>query len=126
MTDVELDRSLLAELVEMDPVEGLELVRDLVAIFFREAPARLDLMRCGVSLGDRDRVVRGAHAMKGAASGLGAIGMAEACGRIECRARSGSLTGLSAEVDQVEAELPGLAWQLDGYLNQLARQPLAD
>lgn len=121
MTYVELDQTILAELVDMDAVGGLRLVRELVEIFFQEAPARLDRMRCGLSLGDSRQVVHGAHAMKGAASGLGATGMAAACGQVERQARAGLLAGLDAEVDRIESELPRLAEAMEGLVTQLAR-----
>ncbi len=122
MTYVQLDRTLLAELVEMDPVEGVRLVRELVHIFFAEAPGRVDLMRCGLSQSDPQQVSRGAHAMKGAASGLGAVGMAEACARVERQARAGALTGLERDLDLIESALPSLSHQLETYVNQLARR----
>jgi HPt (histidine-containing phosphotransfer) domain-containing protein len=121
VTYVELDRTILAELVDLEPVEGLRLVRELVEIFFQEAPGRLDRMRCGLSLGDSAQVTQGAHALKGAASGLGATGMAAACGRVERQARSGFLMGLDVEVDRIETELPRLARRVEGLIAQLAR-----
>lgn len=122
MKYVELDRTILAELVEMDPVGGLELVRELVQIFFAEAPARLDLMRVGLAEGDTQKLAHGAHAMRGGASGLGATGMAEACARVERQARAGALTGLDDDVDGIEGALPRLARQVEGYVSQLARR----
>jgi HPt (histidine-containing phosphotransfer) domain-containing protein len=120
MSSSPLDRSILAELVELDPVDGLELVRDLVQIFFRESPDRLDRMRCGLSLGDGAQLSQAAHAIKGAAAGLGAVELAARAGQIERRARTGDLGGLAAEVDAVELALPGLQQALDLFLSELA------
>jgi hypothetical protein len=40
-----LDPTILEELLELDPAEGVALIRDLVSIFFAQAPARLDRIR---------------------------------------------------------------------------------
>jgi two-component system sensor histidine kinase BarA len=103
-------------------VEGILLVRDLVHIFFTEAPGRLDRIRCGLAEGDADRVVHAAHAMRGGASGLGAVGVAAACGRVERLARTGDVSGLTQAVDAIELELPRLGQRLEEHLAGLGRQ----
>ena len=117
-----LDRTILEELVDLDPIEGLALVRDLVGIFFTEAPGRLDRIRCGLADGDADAVMRAAHAMRGAASQLGAVELADACARMERQARTRALTGLAAELDTIELELPNLGQRLEDHIAELARQ----
>jgi len=118
----ELDPTILEELVEIDPVEGLVLVRDLVQIFFSEAPARMDHIRCGLAEGDPVRVAHAAHAMRGGASGLGAVGFAAACGRLEQHARAGDLSGLTEAVDAIESGLLRMGRQLEEHLASLTRQ----
>ena len=118
MSTTELDPTILEELVELGPAEGIELVRDLVRIFFAEAPDRTGRMLSGLSENDCQKVIHAAHAMRGAAAGLGAVDMAASCARIERQARTGDLTGLRSEVADILEELPRLEERLGSLIHR--------
>jgi CheY-like chemotaxis protein len=100
-----IDDSILDEVLEFAGKGGEELVRDLVDLFFAEVPARLDSIRRGVEERDPERVTRGAHAMKGGASNLGAIRAAALCAQLEKQSRAADLSGAGSLVIQLEQEL---------------------
>ena len=108
MSMTDLDVTILEELVDLYPVEGIELVRDLVRIFFDEAPDRMSRMRDGLSQQDSTKVYQAAHAMRGGGASLGAVGLARACARIEHQARAGNLTGLATDLAAIAGDLPAL------------------
>src|SRR5262245_63965059 len=108
MSVTDLDSTILAELVDLGPVEGMELVRELVQIFFREARERMARLSTGLNEADSHKVSQAAHAMRGGAAGLGAVGLANLCAAIERQARTGNLTGLDAEFTAIVDGLPGL------------------
>jgi hypothetical protein len=60
--------------------------------------------------------------MRGGASGLGAVGLAAVCGRVELQARIGELIGLTEEVDAIESGLPRLAQRLAEYIARVVRE----
>jgi two-component system, sensor histidine kinase and response regulator len=100
-----IDDTILDEVLEFAGQGGEELVRELVDLFFAEVPTRLNNMRRGMEEHDPERVTRGAHAMKGGASNLGAVRAAALCARLEKQSRTGSLSGAEQIITELEAEV---------------------
>lgn len=119
MSVTDLDATMLEELALLDPQEGIGLARELVGIFFSEAPNRLSRMRSGISEADGRKLSQAAHAMRGGAGGLGAVGLASACARIERQARTGDLAGLDAEIATIAANLPALEVSIASLIQRL-------
>jgi len=105
LPDDGIDESILHDILQLSDDGGADLLRELIAIFFAEAPARLDHLRGGIVEGDPSRVNRAAHAMKGGAANIGASRLAGLCGQLEKQARGGHLDGAAAAVGQIEIEL---------------------
>jgi HPt (histidine-containing phosphotransfer) domain-containing protein len=103
--DGSIDDTILDEVLEFAGKGGEQLVRDLIDLFFAEVPARLENMRRGAAERDPERVTRGAHAMKGGASNLGAVRAAALCGRLEKQSRAGNLAGAEQIIAELEAEV---------------------
>jgi len=100
-----IDISILRDILELSEDGGPELLRELIGIFFEEAPARLDHLRGGTVDHDPARVARAAHAMKGGASNIGAARLAAFCAQLEKLGRAGSLEGAAGVVGEIEVEL---------------------
>ncbi len=122
MSVSDLDRTILEELIDLGPVEGIGLVRDLVGIFFSEAPNRMARLRSGLVEADSFKVAQAAHAMGGAAGGIGAVGLSKLCTGIERQARAGDLTGLDRDVARIENGLPGLEERVGELVQKLTAQ----
>jgi len=101
-----LDLGMLDDILGFSPEGGLDLVRELAAMFFAETPNRIKLLHDGITHGDAEAVTRAAHALKGSSSNIGAARFAASCGRLELQARRGQLTGAADLVGALEAELP--------------------
>lgn len=122
MSVADLDATILKELVDLGPVEGMELVRDLVKIFFEEAPGRMSRLRMALSEMDSNKVAQAAHALRGGAGGLGAVGLASICATIERQARAGDLTGLDSAISGIGNGLPKLEERIGELIRQLGAQ----
>lgn len=122
MSVADLDSTIMEELVDLGPVEGIELVRDLVKIFFGEAPERMNRLRIGLAEADANKVAQAAHSLRGGAAGLGAVGLASICATIERQARAGSLTGLDLEVNGIGNGLPKLEERIAELVQKLGAQ----
>ncbi len=122
MRMTELDSTIFEELIDLDPEAGIELVRELVRIFFEEAPGRIERLRQGLAQGDSHSVAQAAHATRGGAAGLGATGLAAVCAAIERQARTGNLTGLDAEVAAIVEGLPLLEEKIAKLVQRFAAQ----
>jgi PAS domain S-box-containing protein len=95
----------LAELEGVcDGADG-DLMGELVGLFLSEADARIDALQ--VALGDLDgeALARGAHALSGASSNLGAHKLARLCFTLERDSHDGDLTDVGELMDAVEVEL---------------------
>jgi HPt (histidine-containing phosphotransfer) domain-containing protein len=94
-----MDWSRLDELAEFDTDER-EVVRRAIASLAEQAPALLDEMRRGISAADAPLLRNGAHRLKGAASNLGAVALAECASRLEAAGRNGKLNDVETLLDE--------------------------
>jgi CheY-like chemotaxis protein len=107
-------------------VDGdLELLRELVELFLRDHPRRLDEIRQAVALGRNDDLVRAAHALKGSVGNFAAKDAVEAARRLEMMGHNGELTdsdgrtlaeeaflSLEAEIARLESALLTLVGEI--------------
>lgn len=98
-----IDPSLLDDIVRM-PNGGIGLVRELITMFFDEAPGRLAELRLGIAAGDGQRIAAVAHATRGGAGTVGASRLATLCGRLEADGRAGQLAGAEETLVAIEVE----------------------
>jgi PAS domain S-box-containing protein len=115
-----IDESILDDIIQISPEGGTELVRELVGIFFGEAPARLEHLRGGAAAQDAPRLTRAAHALKGGAGNIGASRLAALCGRVEKQSRAGQLDGAAVIVAEIEIELERVRGVLERRISALA------
>jgi len=102
-----IDRSTLDRFVDE---LGVDMAREIIAVFLRDTQARLAVMPD--LLGDRPRLSREAHSLKSAAATLGLSGLAKRAARIEHEANSldpsdlvEALRGLSASFEAGAVDL---------------------
>lgn len=83
-----MDWSRLEQFREFDDDER-SMMREVVALFVGEVPQHHDNIRSALSAGDSAALSRAAHALKGAASNIGAQALSDACGTLEQSCRQG-------------------------------------
>ena len=77
-----MDWSRLEQFKEFDDDERT-MTREVLALFARETPQRMDDIRDALGASDSAALSRAAHTVKGAASNVGAQALSEACGTLE-------------------------------------------
>jgi HPt (histidine-containing phosphotransfer) domain-containing protein len=77
-----MDWSRLEQFKEFDDDERT-MTREVVALFVSDAPARMDDIRQALRGSDSGALSRAAHALKGAASNVGATALTDACFALE-------------------------------------------
>jgi CheY-like chemotaxis protein len=87
-----IDRESLMTRVGRDEI----LLRDVVELFLIDCPQRLAAIKAAVEAGDSERIRTTAHALKGAAGNLSAIGLAEAAAILERIGAEGRLNAAQA------------------------------
>jgi len=82
-----LDFDRLDEFKEFDD-EALSMTREVIGLFLADAPLRIDAIEHALQAGDASALARAAHALKGAASNIGALQLYASCVELEATARS--------------------------------------
>jgi len=113
-----IDPSLLDDIVQM-PNGGIGLVRELIAMFFDEAPGRLAELRLGIAAADGQRIAAVAHATRGGAGTVGATQLATLCGRLEADGRAGRLAGAEETLVAIEVEFARVRGALERRVAEL-------
>ncbi len=99
-----LDRTVLANLAELEEEDGEDLLGELVSLFEQDARVRLSELHRAVDDGDARAVEVLSHALKGSSGNLGATPMARLCSELERAGSSGDLAQAHGLLEQIEAE----------------------
>lgn len=83
-----MDYSRLNEFKEFDD-EELTMTKEVIELFVGDAPPRLEAIRAAIAARDSEALSRAAHALKGAASNVGAAAMLAVCSGLEADAKAG-------------------------------------
>lgn len=96
-----LDRTKLDQLLEIlgDDAEG---VGEIIDTFLDDVPGTLEELQAGLDDDDARRVASAAHKIKGSASTLGAVTLAEICKDLEEAADDGDLASVAQRMDELE------------------------
>ena len=96
-----MNQSVLETLRELGDVD---LLTELVDLFFADVPPQLASLREAIESGDASSVKRVAHTLKGSCGNMGAQRMAALCARLQDIGASGYLTHAPELLKQLEAE----------------------
>ena len=101
-------------LANISRVGGEDLVQRLIALFFENAPTRLNDARVGVRCGDLEAVKRAVHSLKSTAGQLGAVSLQIIAGDIEQFAENDD----AAAVSERFRDLASALTQAEVYLEE--------
>jgi HPt (histidine-containing phosphotransfer) domain-containing protein len=82
-----IDRTTIDELLDLCDPEDRAFLTELVGIFLRDAPVRIEQACEAARTADFDRVERAAHALRGSAGNLGAIVLQDLATRLQAACR---------------------------------------
>ncbi len=100
-----------------------KLLREVVGLFVADAPERLARARAAIAAGDARAAAEAAHVLKGAASNLSALAVAEIARRLEAIARAGELVEAPQVLSALERQVESLARELRDLLQTAATTP---
>lgn len=99
-----IDPQAIDNLRMLNPDDGDEFLREIVAIFVSDTPKRLvELDECLAS-GDAVKFVRAAHSIKGSSSNLGATALRQAADTLEQHAKQSGLHKVETLIAAVRSE----------------------
>ena len=94
-------------------------LREIIAIFLTDTPARIAELEAGLRDGDTDIFMRAAHSIKGSSSNMGATVLQATAERLENESRVSGLAGLRGRVDEVKAEFASARAALEKFLKPI-------
>ncbi len=97
--DLVLDVARLQEFREFDDAD-LSMTRGVINVFMADAPGRIEALAVALTGPDLAEVSRCAHALKGAASNVGAIAIQTLCSTLEAQAKAGVAPPDGAAISQ--------------------------
>ena len=86
-----IDLDVIQSLKDLGGEDEPGLFRELVDIFLRDTPPRMEALSQALEAGDASALERVAHSMKSSCGNLGAVVMADLCAQLEKAGREGSL-----------------------------------
>jgi len=86
-------------------VGGEAFLRELVSLFFENAPARLEAARRAWAANDSAALAFAAHSLRSSSGQLGAAELQRACERLESLAEGGKMTEAGAQLAHASTEL---------------------
>ncbi len=110
-----LDREVMAGLRDLREPGQPDPLKDLIALFLKDAYARLENMAGAFEKNDAATLVAQAHSLKGSARNLGAVPLAQLCASLEKAAKLGDL-----------AEAANLLLEMRGAFEQVKQALLAE
>jgi HPt (histidine-containing phosphotransfer) domain-containing protein len=99
-----LDQNALEALRSLQDDGDDDLLGELIDLFLQDTPARLASIRKAIACQDWAALMAAAHSLKGSCGSLGALHMADLCGRLERHGRDG---GNRQEAEDIFRELEG-------------------
>ena len=114
-----IDLSVVQELLDLCDDDDLELFIELIDVFLRDAPTRIDSVVRGAESGDLEQVVFASHALKGSSGNLGAVALQDAADLLQVAGRSGDLAAVRAQVAALRAAFEAAASELRALASEL-------
>jgi HPt (histidine-containing phosphotransfer) domain-containing protein/DNA-binding response OmpR family regulator len=111
-----IDPDVIQSLKDLGGEDEPELFRELVGMFLRDTPPRLEALGRALESGDAHELERVAHAMKSSCGNLGAVVMAELCYQLEMVGREGALDSAQSLVQRSNDEFRRVIEALESEL----------
>ena len=99
-----IDREVINRLRKLTQATRPELLSELIDLFIKDSPARIDRLREALAQDDAVALAQAAHTLKGSSGQIGARRMQALCEIIEERSRAGSVQGAAALLLTLEEE----------------------
>lgn len=111
-----VDPEVLQMLADLQEPGEPDLLSELVTLFLRDTPERLDALHRALEAGDFETASRAAHSLKGSASNLGAGGLQSMAAIAEMSARERDRAAVRAAAADLDREFAAVKRQLEDVL----------
>ena len=112
-----LNPTVLASLRQLTPPGEPDVLSEVLGIFLREVPTRIERLRTSFAGGNIQEVQRAAHSLKGSAGNIGAERLQEAARQVDEKARTGDGSGLQPLIDTMVTEFGKVEGEIRRLMN---------
>ncbi|MDR3590440.1 MAG: PAS domain S-box protein [Negativicutes bacterium] len=99
-----LDYTVIEEFRKLERLNKKPVFDRVIDLFLQSTPRHIEEMRAALAKKDAVSLYKAAHALKSSSASIGARRLAQVCGKIEARGRSGIQSGGSKLLDRMESE----------------------
>ncbi len=99
-----IDPEAISNLRELNPGDGGEFLREIIAIYLEDTPKRIEDLRSTLKSGDTAGFTRAAHTIKGSSANVGAQVLKGIAERLEIMSRRDGIAGAEPVVAEIETE----------------------
>ncbi len=117
MADLPLvDLQSIANLRELNPGDNDEFLREIIAIYLEDTPARIAELDQSLLAGDVPKFTRAAHSIKGSSSNLGAMSVRGIAETLEHHSSKHGLTDVAGSIAILKQEFAKTQVELSKFL----------
>jgi HPt (histidine-containing phosphotransfer) domain-containing protein len=99
-----IDSESIENLRSLNPGDGDEFLREIIAIYLEDTPQRIAEMEQSLAGGDTGRFTRAAHSVKGSSANLGAMTVRKVAEQLEQQSNQHGLVGVAELVDALKVQ----------------------
>ncbi len=85
--------------------EGMEMINELLPIYFEDAHNQMHVLQEAVERKDADQLFDAAHSLRGSSINMGMVQMADLCQIVEMMGKSNNLANASRQISAIKQEL---------------------
>lgn len=113
MADVPvIDPQSIESLRELNPGDGDEFLREIIAIYLEDTPHRVAELEQSLAAGDRPKFTRAAHSIKGSSANVGAMTVRVVAETLEHESQRAGLGDVAALISQLKQEFARAQFEL--------------
>ena len=98
-----IDPEAIENLRALTPDDPDSFLREIIAIFLDDTPARIADLRTSLASGNQSDFTRAAHSIKGSSSNLGATDLRTIAAELEQRGKTEGIANLGTRVNDLDA-----------------------
>lgn len=111
-----VDPETLQMLADLQEPGEPDILRELITLFLRDTPERLEALRQAHASADEASAARAAHSIKGSAGSLGALELQAHASAAEAAARRGDAEAITSALAALDHEFALVRQQLEALL----------
>lgn len=118
-----VNKDALKQILDIDPKQGIEILKEFTDMFTANAPLRIDSIRQAISQHEWEKVGQIAHSFKSSCAYVGALTLQEICAKLENTARTQDLPTSLKLGEELASLYPSVRQELHHLVSEFSQDP---